>query len=285
MAEIELPCGVVYWMEKGHGAPVVFVHGIPTDSRAWNGQIDAVAAEFRAVVFSRRWAFPNRGRGAVSDSTVEANADDLAELVLRLQLPPAHLVGHSYGGFIAAYLATRRPELIRSLTLVEPAIASLLLRDPKSRLQALGLLLRSPATAVAASRYLRDSHGPAMRALAAGDEAAAVHLNVDGVEGRVGAFQTFSPETRQMMIENGRTVRETDLPYPPLSSVDLRRIPVPTRVISGGTSALWLRSIARSTARSIPGAELRTIPGAGHYPHVQQTSAFNDLLLEFLRAH
>jgi pimeloyl-ACP methyl ester carboxylesterase len=282
MSRVDLVRGPLYYEEKGSGVPLLLVHGIPTDHRAWRAQIDTLAGSFRTIAMSRRYAQPIPWPGDLRDSTIENNASDLVEVIGRLGLGRVHLVGHSYGGFVAAYFALHHPELLRSLTLVEPAIASLLLRNPRSRFQALMLLLRHPSTALSAARFLRTSNAPALLALNAGNLALAARRNVDGVEDSPGAFDRFSEGVRQMMVENGRTVRETELPYPPVTRGDLARIDRPTCVVRGETGVLWLRTVAGMTARAIPRSELRDVPGAGHYPHLQRPAEFTTLLLDFL---
>ena len=283
MSTAEIDGVSLYWTEKGSGPPVVFVHGIPTDYRAWEAQSSALAGSFRTVSYSRRYAYPNSRAGDLLDSTVENNAHDLAGLIAKLDLAPLHLVGHSYGGFVAAYLATRRPELLRSLTLVEPAIASLLLHDPRSRADALRLLLRHPRVALSASRFLRTSNRPALEALRHNDITGAVRLNLDGIENRKGVLEELPPLVRQMMLDNGRTVKETDTPFPVISRADLGKLRVPALMIHGETSALWLRAIAEMAGSAIPGCETVTIPHSGHFPHFQNPAAFNAVLVRFLK--
>lgn len=272
----------LFYTDEGSGAPVVFVHGIPTDYRAWGAQVRAVVPKFRAIAYSRRYAAPNDRAGDAQDSTIENNARDLGELLRSLDLDRVHLVGHSYGGFIAAYFALREPARLRSLVLVEPAIASLLLKDPNSRAQAFFLLLRHPSTALSAARFLRTSNAPALNAVRAGQYADATRFNVDGVEDRSGALDSFPSEVRAMMLENGKTVAETATPYPAITPENLRSIAAPTLVVRGESGALWLRTIADQTARSIPGSQRAVIAGAGHYPHVSRPTEFNQALLGFL---
>jgi pimeloyl-ACP methyl ester carboxylesterase len=283
MTAVEVDGVSLFYSEEGSGPPVVFVHGIPTDYRAWEAQRTTLSGEFRTVRYSRRYAYPNPRIGDLADSTVENNALDLAGLIAKLGLAPVHLVGHSYGGFIAAYLALRQPTLLRSLTLVEPAIASLLLRDPKSRAQAFGLLLRHPRVAFSASKFLRESNAPALEALRRNDTAAAVRFNLDGVENRKGVLEQLPEPIRKMMLDNGRTVKETDTPFPVVSRGELRTLRVPTLLVHGVTSALWLRAITEMAAAAIPGATTVTVPNSGHYPHFQNPAPFNTALLAFLR--
>jgi non-heme chloroperoxidase len=282
MANVEVEGVSLFYSESGSGAPVVLVHGIPTDLRAWDAQVESLAPRFRIIRYSRRYARPNARSGDLSDSTIENNARDLSGVISQLGPPPVHLVGHSYGGFVAAYLASHEPKLLRSLTLVEPAIASLLLKDPKSRGEALSLLFRHPRVALSASRFLRTSNDPALAALQRNDLEGAVRFNVDGVEDRHGAYDGFPDEIRQMVLDNARTVKETGLPYPALSREDLGRVRVPTLMVHGETSVFWLRAVARMAAAAIPGCETVMIPSSGHYPHFENRAAFNSAIERFL---
>lgn len=282
MSTVEVDGGPLFYVDKGTGAPVVLVHGIPTDYRAWQAQLDGLSGRYRIISYSRRHAEPQPWTTDLRDSTVENNARDLVQLIQRLGVQPVHLVGHSYGGFIATYLALQQPSLLRSLTLVEPALASLLLRDPRSRAQAFMLLLRRPSTALSASRYLKTAHAPALRALRDGQPALAARYNVNGVEESPDGLDRLAAPLQAMMRANGRTVGEADLPYPAISRAILSQIKSPTLVVRGVTSALWLRTIANLTARAVPGTQLRPIAGAGHYAHLQQPDRFNEVLAEFL---
>jgi len=283
MPDIDVHGVRLFWEGQGAGHPIVFVHGIPTDYRAWGNQTEVLSGGFRTVTYSRRYAYPNTRAGDLTDSTIQNNATDLAGLIESLGAAPTHLVGHSYGGFIATYLATRHPELLRSLTLVEPAIASLLLRNPRSRAEALGLLFRHPRVALSASRFLRRSNGPALEALRRNDLAGAVRFNLDGVEDDAGVLEHLPAAIQQMMLDNGRTVKEADTPYPALSLQELKTLRVPTLVLHGETGALWLRAIAEMAGAAIPGCQVSTIPKSGHYPHFQNPTAFNAALLQFLQ--
>jgi len=62
----------------------------------------------------------------------------------------------------------------------------------------------------------------------------------------------------------------------------LAEIRLPTLMIHGQTSALWLRAIAEMAGASIPRCRVVTIPNSGHYPHFQNPEAFNAALRKFL---
>ena len=59
MPSLEVNGVNLFYAEKGAGEPVVFVHGIPTDYRAWDSQLDSFSEHYRAMSYSRRYAYPN----------------------------------------------------------------------------------------------------------------------------------------------------------------------------------------------------------------------------------
>jgi len=271
----------LYYELAGNGQPVVFCHGIPTDYRAWNSQVEAFSKRYSTVAYSRRYAAPNHRDGDVTDSTIGNNAADLKGLIERLGIAPVHLVGHSYGGFVAAYLAAGHPDLVRTLVLVEPAIGTLLVDDPNSSGQMFSLLVRSPAVAFSARRFISGSLGPSLKALDSGKSEKAVQLNVDGIQNRVGGFAALPDSAKTMMLDNAKTIAELRTILPSFRA-DVEKMSCRTLVINGEESALWLRRIGEIVARSAPNAEALTITGSRHFPHLENPSEFNSNVLKFI---
>jgi pimeloyl-ACP methyl ester carboxylesterase len=118
-AQVQHPIagGRLHVEEWGTGNPVVLVHGsLATGAEEWEAQRPLADEGFRLVVFDRR------GYGQSPFATGEdflVDADDIVELIG----DGAHVVGHSYGGLGAMIAAARRPDAIKSLTLLEaPAL-------------------------------------------------------------------------------------------------------------------------------------------------------------------
>ncbi len=107
------------YIEEGSGPPLIFIHGSLLDYRYWTREIAYFAKSFRAIAPSRRHHWPNLPEGDFS-YTGQAQSEDMIAFIEALNLGPVHLVGHSYGGYIAAYIATKRPDLLLSLSLMEP---------------------------------------------------------------------------------------------------------------------------------------------------------------------
>ena len=104
---------------EGSGAEVLFVHGGAGPRTTW------VGVEPLAAGWTLRFAY-RRGYGASPEPVAgrqdfDVDARDLEPLLARRP----HLVAHSYGGLGASIVATRQPELVRSLTLIEPPLYAL----------------------------------------------------------------------------------------------------------------------------------------------------------------
>jgi pimeloyl-ACP methyl ester carboxylesterase len=105
----------VYYEEHGAGDPVLLVNGLGCDTTTWASQIDALAGEYRVLVFDN----PGTGQttGPAGAYSTEGFADVAAGVLDRLGVTGAHVIGLSMGGAIAQQLALRRPELVRTLSL------------------------------------------------------------------------------------------------------------------------------------------------------------------------
>ena len=268
--------------ENGSGPDTVFVHGIPTDLRAWNAQVDYFSQKCRVVTYSRRYAQPNSNPGTFLESTVESNARDLEEFLDKICSAPINLIGHSYGGFIAAYVAANHSELVKKLVLIEPGISTVLIQDPESRAQMISLLFRSPSIALAAGRYLRRYYNPLLEAYHKGDLDAALRYFLDGLMNRTDALEQLSEDIRTMVRENAKTIGEVEARLPSFTKKDAARISAPTLLINGAEGTKIFLAINKELKKSIPNSEHVSIPRASHFPHFENADNFNGRVFEFL---
>ena len=273
------------YAEAGEGEPVILVHGIPTDYRAWSGQMGPFSRKYHVIAYSRRLAQPNRNEMDYQKSTVENNSADLLGLIQYLGLSSVHLVGHSYGGFAAAYCASTNPGLIQTLTLIEPAISTMLLKNLRSRPEFVGLLFAHPSIAISAARFQRGSLDPSLKAFREGDFDAALRLNLDGIMNRHGAFEQLSEPVRIMTKENERTVGELLAEVPVFGREEASKISAPTLLIHGTDSPKVLHAIVDRLRKAIPKSETSIISQSAHFPHFEKPQEFNELVLGFLAKH
>jgi len=257
----------LFYLDLGprEAPPVLLVMGWGGDHTGWALQLAALVATHRAIALDNRGA----GQSGAPDEpyTIPQMADDAVGLLDALGVSAAHVCGASMGGMIAQEIALRHPDRVLSLqlhcTLARPdAYGSLLVES----------LLRVRA------REDREEWARALlpwvisRATAAG-----------------------RPDFVKLMLQ-----RTLDNPYP-TSHVGLRRqaeaigahdtldrlgtIKTPTLITVGEDDILVPPAFSREIHARIPGAELVTIPGAGHVHFLEQPDAFNAAMLGFLAKH
>jgi pimeloyl-ACP methyl ester carboxylesterase len=161
---------------------VILIHGLGGSSDWWRHNIDTLAREFRVIApdligFGRNRLFLKR-------SKLPPRFDAVAELLIgwieSSIREPVHLVGNSMGGHVAIHVAAARPDLVRSLTLVNSSgipfeiapgrhIANLIV--PRGAMSFATILARDlfragpAAIAVAFARLLRDDTRPLLQKL------------------------------------------------------------------------------------------------------------------------
>jgi len=269
--------------ERGSGHAVVMVHGIPTDLRAWSNQLDNFSSSFRAISISRRHAYPNKNDLKVSDSTVGNNSGDLVSFIQALNLQPIHLIGHSFGGFVSLFSVWKRPELFRSLVLVEPAVPSILVKNEKSPLQVLAFLFSNFSAAMSARRFQNGNLKLTLKSYEGGDLKNAVKYFYEGIREIVGSFEKLPDPVRSMMLDNGITIGELETEFPIFTKEDARSIKLPTLLVKTQNGPKWLRVIVDGLSKKIPNCSVVDISGSCHLPHLENPTDFNRSVLEFLK--
>jgi pimeloyl-ACP methyl ester carboxylesterase len=249
----------VAYRAAGSGAPLVLLHGGLVDSRAWRREIEAFSAEFQVIA----WDAPGCGRSSdpPADVTLDDYADTVAALLDTLDVGPAHVLGHSFGGGLALAVYERHARLVRSLIL-ESAYAgwsgSLPPEEVEERRQRAERNARRP-TEEWIDEFLATLF----------DETTPRHL-VD--------------ETREIMLDTRpqgllpmlNAFAQADL------TGTLERVAVPTLLLYGEKDKRARRPVAEAMAAAIPTSRLVFLPGAGHDVHVEAPDAFDDEIRSFL---
>lgn len=250
--------------------PVVFVHGSASDYRTWSTQTDVFAEKYRVFAYSRRSHFPNPYMEYAADYSVKTEADDLAAFIQAVSTSPVHLVGWSYGAFIAAVAAKDHSCLVRSLVLMEPPIMSFLNENPAYK------PLYTDYLAKTASLKEALDHGCWWEA---------VEKFIDAVSGH-GVFERSPPPQQERMLQNAKTLYElTSAERDPFSRADAEAIEAPTLLLTGEKSPPLLLKIAACLADLLPNCQSATIRNAAHPMHNQNPDVYNSTVLGFLSRH
>jgi len=257
------------YAERGRGVPVVFVHGGFSDYRCWESQVQAFSKNYRAISYSMRYHYPNRWGKDGSDYALPVHTKDLAALIEFLNASPAHIVGHSYGGRIALHLARDRPDLVRTLTLAEPALISWLQQTPDG-----------PAlVADLKNNYFE----PATKAIENGNLELAIKLFVVGIGG-AGCFEKLPNDVRRRYMDNIR-VQAIPSSSAPFTREDAGRISAPVLLLSGELTTRVSRMVVDELGKCLPYAEREEVPGASHLMTVFNSDSFNRMTASFIAKH
>ena len=268
----------LHYVEQGDGQPpVIFIHGGLDDYRCWQFQIDSFSKEYRAISYSRRFAYPNKWIGnVVTDNTIEDNAKDLAELIRKLDLAPAHLVGASYGAFITLYCASKNPELAKTMVLNEPPIMQFLARshqkDDVESLEGFRTLVLNP---------YKD-------ASKRGDFEKGVQVFMDRIMVIENFFEQLPEEGKQPLLDNAKSL-ESELESSVSTSFtieDVKQITtIPTLLINGELSPKFFHRIADILSNNMPSnTEQIVIPNLSH-DNVRSSNIFNSKVMQFFARH
>jgi pimeloyl-ACP methyl ester carboxylesterase len=255
------------YAEFGTGVPVVFSHGGGSDLRYWEPQREAVAARYRFVAYSHR--FKGRGRWpAHADASADEHTNDLVALMRFLAAGPVHLVGFSSA--IALRAAIQAPDLVRSLTVIEPNVPWLLERDPEGE---------------AALAWWRAENAR-VDAEAAGDGEHRARLWFELVNNRgAGTFDAQPEAFRRMWLDNFGATGPQAPPPSPLTCTELGTIKAPTLALGAGYGMPFSRRIIDIAAGCIGGSDFIVIPSVTHFMSYQEPDKFNAVLLDFIGRH
>lgn len=246
--------------DEGEGMPVVFIHGWTLDLEIWNPQAAALAPSMRVIRHDRR------GFG-LSEGTPDTagDCDDLRALLDRLGIARAALVGASQGARVALSFAMQLPGRVAGLVLDgppdeigEPATAG----DGDFSIDEFRRLVRDGG--VDAFRHAWRAHAlmklhtadPRMRAL------------LDCVLARYPARDLLGPATA---------------PSQRAGAAALARFARSVQVVNGCFDTKARLQAGERLARMLPHAEQVLVQGAGHLPNLDNPTAYNEAIGNFLR--
>jgi pimeloyl-ACP methyl ester carboxylesterase len=252
----------LFYVEKGQGEPLVFLNGLSGDHLYWMGQLRAFGKHFRCL------ALDNRDVGqSCSPATAYTSADmaaDVAGLLERLALPPAHVVGLSLGGMIAQELALAAPRRVKSLVLVD----TLGRADPwfRETLAAFELIRRQVADTAAFFEAILP-WWVSWRFFEQSERVTWLRWLLK---------QAPYPQPLDAFLRQLQATRSHD-------ALDrLGGITCPTLVLAGADDMVSPPRYSEQLRAAIPGARLALVPGVGHALPFEDPGGFTALVGEFL---
>lgn len=262
----------IYYKDWGKGQPVVFSHGWPLSSEAWEDQMYYLASQgYRCIAHDRR----GHGRSSQPWEGNEMNtyADDLAKLIESLDLKDAILVGHSTGGGeVARYIGRHGTKRISKVVLIG-AVPPTMLKTEKNPG---GLPMKvfddiRENVKNDRSQFFKDLSAPFYGANRPGSKVSQGLRDSFWMQGMLcsypGAYECI------------KAFSETDF------TEDLKKIDVPALILHGDDDQIVpIDDSARLSVKLIKNAELKVYPGAPHGMASTLKDQINSDLLAFIKS-
>lgn len=251
------------YVASGSGEALLFVHGSLCDYRYWNSQTDALSQHFSCFSVSLSHYWPVDEAGALGAFSWQLHVAELAEFIRAMNLGPVHLVGHSRGACVAFNLARAYPELVKTLTLADPA----------------GPLETGAAPLPPSAEAVRTR---VAELIEAGELDAGLELFVDSVS-MPGIWRKSPASFRTMAIANAATLpKQFRDPLPAYTRAGAAELRCRTLLLAGERSPRMYRDNVEHLAGWMAHVDKRSMAGASHGMNVTHAAAFNRLLHAFL---
>lgn len=249
------------YREVGSGLPLVLLHAFPLSSAMWMEQRNELGGLCRVITPDQR-GFGGSALGEDPPS-LDAAADDVAELLDRLDLDRVVLGGLSMGGYVAMAFLRRHPDRVRALVLADTKASA----DPdaaRANRERIAAAVESDET----STVLVDDVLPALLGTTTVERRPLV-------SGRVRGLVQAAPAAAVAWAQRAMAAR-------PDSFDTLRGFDRPALVVVGEEDVLSPPSDAEAMAAALAQARLAVMPKAGHLTAVETPEAFNAEVAGFL---
>lgn len=262
MPQLKLADVDLHYEVDGDGEPLVLIPGFAAGAWIWSKHVAPLSSKFRVVTFDPRGI----GKSSFDSQTLTMRllADDTAALMRGLGIDQAHILGVSFGGFVAQEFVLAYPEATRTLSLCCTGFGGPNHVAPPPETLAAVLSTDGFNTEARVRRNLLPAFSPAF-----------VRDYPDEVEELI-QLRLANP----IVEEAYKAQLQAGLGFN--SEHRVHAIKAPTLVFSGTADAIVPVQNSRNLAAQIPGARLSLVEGGSHLFFIEQPDQFIQTVVEFL---
>ncbi|MDB5794393.1 MAG: Alpha/beta hydrolase fold [Noviherbaspirillum sp.] len=249
----------------GEGPHLTLLHSVGLSTReGWRNQIEPLSRHFKVL------SYDFRGLGQSETGTepvgIETFTRDLEALLQALGVKRTALMGVSLGGMVSQTFAIKHPEVVSALVLTSTACQ--LVSGSAERLRARNERIKQNGMAVAADPQLIS------------------HFTKEFGEANPDVLAWYKSHYMANDPDNYMAIMEDNCRFD--ISTQVAAIRAPTLIVAGAlddTSVAGKAPLdsAKQLNRLIPGSELLVVPGAKHYPQIDQAEFVTERVLDFLK--
>jgi len=259
----------LYYEEVGSGQPIVFVHEFAGDVRSYEPQLRYFSRRYRCVAFNARGYPPSDVPEDWRQYSQERARDDIRDVLDRLNLAKAHIVGISMGGFAVLHFGLAYPGRASALVVAGCGYGA----QPDKRQQFGEEVARTAAQI--------ESRGMAEVSKTYGAGPTRVQLQNKDPRGYAEFLMQLSEHST---LGAANTQRGVQARRPSLWELtdQMKRLDVPTLIASGDEDDPCLEP-GILMKRTIPSAALVVLPNTGHALNIEEPDLFNRALADFFQ--
>jgi len=254
----------IYYEIHGKGEPLILIMGLRRNIEWWYRQVPDLSKHFKVLVFDNRGA--GRSDKPKMDYSIRLFADDTTGLIESLSIKKAHILGLSMGGYIAQELAINYPHIVKSLILActGPGGERAVLMSPE-RLKKFtaneGLspeqILKKDMDIYFSDRFIQEFPKKIKEFIEI-------------------SLRYYQPPDAFLRQYHACLMHDT--------VNRLKRITVPTLIMSGDDDPLVPPKNSQILKELIPHAELIFFPGKRHCFFIEEAERFNQTVISFLKS-
>lgn len=247
----------LYYEISGQGQPVVFIHGLGSSTGDWELQTPFFSKQFQVITLDVRGH--GQSQKPPGPYSIPLFASDVAAFIEALDIAPAHIVGISMGGMIAFQLAVDRPDLIRSMVIVNsgPEVVPHTLKEywfVASRLLLVYLFsMRKIGEVIGGGLFPKPEQ----------------------VKARQQFVERWAENDKRAYVAAMRAIVGWSV------TEHLPKMNIPTLILTGDRDNTTVEAKEKYMAK-LPQAELVVIENSGHASPVDQPELFNEALMAYL---
>jgi pimeloyl-ACP methyl ester carboxylesterase len=260
----------LYYESTGSGLPLLFSHEYAGDYRSWEPQVRYFARRYRVIAYNARGYPPSDVPEDVGSYSQARAMHDIAQLLEALQVPQAHVVGLSMGGYATLHFGLNYPQMARSLVVAGCGYGSVAGDRQKFQQDS--------------ARVAQRIEGDGMQATAAVYAKGPTRVQFEDKDPR--GWREFADQLAEHSATGASlTMRGVQGQRPSVYELEaqMRRLQAPTLIVTGDEDEPCLEP-GLFMKRVIPAAGLVVVPKTGHTINLEEPESFNRIVSDFLTA-
>lgn len=263
MATLDLDDVEIYYEDEGKGEPLVLIPGFASGAWSWKWQTEELSANFRTIAFDTRGV----SRSVLNEGakvSIARIADDIVGMLAVLDIPSAHVLGISFGGFVAQEFALRYPRHLKKLVLASTSFGGPYHVAPSMEVLASFASTEAMNTADRIQRHLTQA------------------FSVEFVRDNANVVETFCRLRESNAVPEQVYMQQLQSAMAFNTEARVSEITAETLVVTGDRDTVVPEQNSYNLAEKIPNARLEILSGAGHMAFVERAAEFNRIVRDFL---